>query len=518
MLLPDRRGLLRLTRRSNRVQDAILCKEVRSGRCSARIMRLMLRTPRTPDWVKHAVFYQIFPDRFARSERVPKPTNLEPWESPPTVHGYKGGDLLGVAERLDHLQALGVSALYLNPIFQSGANHRYHTHDFLRVDPMLGGDEALRELLEACHARGMRVVLDGVFNHASRGFLQFHDVLENGAASAYLDWWHVHGFPLNAYEGTIRYGAWWNLPALPKFNTDTPAVREYIFSVAEHWLRFGIDGWRLDVPNEIDDDAFWREFRQRCLAVNPECYIVGELWDDASRWLQGDQFDAVMNYPLTRAALGFAAERLDADEIARSGLGRVPVLSAQAFATAMEAELTRYDREVVEVQLNLLGSHDTPRLLSMLNGDRAAARLAMLVPFTLPGAPCVYYGDELGLLGEHDPGCRQGMPWGREDEWDRETLHWTRDLAALRHAHPALRTGETRFVYAHHGVVAYRRTLGDDDLLVVLNKDGDYTSHIALDDLEDGARPVLLGEADAQVSGGRLRIGIAGRRGAVIAL
>ena len=159
----------------------------------------------------------IFPDRFARSGRVPKPNNLEEWNAPPTVHGYKGGDLLGVVEKLDHLQELGVNALYLNPIFASGSNHRYHTHDYFRVDPMLGGDAALDELVAAAHGRGMRVVLDGVFNHASRGLLQFHDILENGAASPYLDWFHVNGFPLNAYGGgQLGYDAWWGLPALPK--------------------------------------------------------------------------------------------------------------------------------------------------------------------------------------------------------------------------------------------------------------------------------------------------------------
>ena len=229
-----------------------------------------------PNWVQDAVFYQIFPDRFARSERVAKPSGLEPWADPPTVHGYKGGDLLGVVEHLDHLEALGVTAIYLNPVFQSATNHRYHTHDYHRVDPMLGGDSALRELLDAAHARGMRVVLDGVFNHASRGFLQFSDILENGEQSPYLDWFRVHRFPLNAYGGgEPNYDAWWKLPALPKLNTATPAVREFLWGVGERWLEFGADGWRLDVPNEIDDDAFWREFRRRCRAVDPECYLVG---------------------------------------------------------------------------------------------------------------------------------------------------------------------------------------------------------------------------------------------------
>ena len=221
----------------------------------------------TPAWVTDAIFYQIFPDRFAQSDRVPKSgLNLEPWEAAPTTHGIKGGDLLGVVEHLDYLQDLGVNALYFTPVFASASNHRYHTYDYYTVDPLLGGNAALRELLDQAHNRGMRVVLDGVFNHASRGFWQFHHTLENGAASPYVDWFHFDPDHLNgkrhwgAYpsphdqrliqeEGSLKaigYQGWWNLPALPKFNTDTPAVREFLFSVAEHWIKFGIDGWRLD--------------------------------------------------------------------------------------------------------------------------------------------------------------------------------------------------------------------------------------------------------------------------------
>ena len=293
-------------------------------------------SPETPGWVRDAVFYQVFPDRFARSARVPKPANLEPWDSPPTAHGFKGGDLLGVAEKLDDLKDLGVTALYLNPVFASAANHRYHTWDYHQVDPLLGGDAALRELLDAAHARGMRVILDGVFNHVGRGFFAFHHVLENGADSPYLDWFLLDlerlraGKPLGAYAEPkllrrgrkpkpafeeLGYAAWWDVPALPKLDTRTPAVREYLWDVAERWIRFGIDGWRLDVPSEIDDDEFWRELRRRVKRANPEAYLVGEIWYDARRWLAGDQFDATMNYPLAKAALGFFVRDLDLDAI-----------------------------------------------------------------------------------------------------------------------------------------------------------------------------------------------------------
>jgi cyclomaltodextrinase len=444
----------------------------------------------TPDWVKDAVFYQIFPDRFARSERVPKPSNLEPWDSPPTVYGFKGGDLLGVAERLDYLQELGITAIYFNPIFQSAANHRYHTHDYCQVDPILGGDGAFRELLDAAHARGIRVVLDGVFNHASRGFYQFHHTLENGAASPYLDWFHFDVGRLRARNGlnaypdreaaqhspigqrsleALGYQAWWDLPALPKFNTDTPAVRRFIFDVARHWIEFGIDGWRLDVPQDIDDDAFWREFRRVVKAADPEAYIVGEIWSEAHRWLQGDQFDAVMNYIFDRACLGFfGGERLDTTQ--RPGGFPLQPLSAVQFADEIDRMLALYDWEVTLVQLNLLSSHDMPRFLTLVQGDREALKLATLFQMTFPGAPCVYYGDEVGMEGNHDPDCRRSFPWD-EARWDADLLAFFRRAIALRHEHPALRRGGYRRLHADErcGAYAFARRGEEETLVVVLN-------------------------------------------------
>lgn len=415
---------------------------------------------RSPEWVRDAVFYQIFPDRFAKSDRLDKPSNLEPWHTPPTVHGYKGGDLLGVAERLSYLEDLGVNALYLNPIFQSGSNHRYHTHDYHRVDPLLGGNEALRVLLDAAHERGMRVILDGVFNHASRGILQFHDILENGPSSPYLDWFHIHRFPLHAYGGgDIGYGAWWNLPALPKFDVRTPAVRAFLWDVAERWLAFGADGWRLDVPNEIDDDAFWRTFRHRSRAVKGDAYIVGEIWTDALRWLHGDMFDGVMNYPLTRAIYGFVGRHVEQGEVAKSGLHHIDTLDAGAWVSVVEDLLQRYPEDAVFSQLNLLDSHDTPRIATILHGDAAALRMAYLLMFALPGAPTIYYGDEIGLRGGHDPECRATMPWDHESEWDLELLTWLRRLTKIRHGRPELRRGATRLFAPKNDLVLVQRTL-----------------------------------------------------------
>jgi neopullulanase len=469
-----------------------------------------MMSPETPAWVSDAVFYQIFPDRFARSSKVPKPSNLEPWDSTPTKHGFKGGDLLGVAEHLDYLQDLGVTAIYFNPIFQSTANHRYHTYDYYQVDPMLGGNGALRTLVDRAHQRNIRVILDGVFNHASRGFFQFNHIAENGPASPYADWFIVKDYPLRPYhaaKGQQGYEAWWDLPALPKLNVSTPAVRDFLWDVACHWLEFGVDGWRLDVPGDIDDDDFWREFRRRVKGINPEAYIVGEIWHDARRWLQGDQFDAVMNYLFTRACLGFfVAGNIHSEQVARSGYEYIEALDAGQFASEMARVLALYPRSVNELQYNLLGSHDTPRFKTLSRGDNSAYRLATLFQMTFPGAPSIYYGDEIGMEGQHDPGCRGGFPWD-EQQWDRGLRDYIQKCIAQRHDHPALRQGDLFWLFADEGVVAYARQLGAETLVVVLNSNRQpvtlslpVASHLA-----DGARlQDVWGDATLRVAQGEI--------------
>lgn len=417
----------------------------------------------TPTWVKNAVFYQIFPDRFASSTSVMKPGNLEAWDAIPTQQGFKGGDLQGVIEHLDYLEDLGITAIYFNPIFQSASNHRYHTHDYYRVDPLLGGDTALQQLLEAAHARNIRIALDGVFNHASRGFFQFNHILEIGDKSLYLDWFDVKGFPLNAYHGKPNYRCWAGLADLPEFNTRNPEVREFIFGVARYWLDQGIDGWRLDVPFCIDDDDFWQEFRQVVKAANPEAYIVGEVPWEAKRWLQGDQFDAVMNYLLTQACVGFFAGEKGDLGLAQNmmGLGDVPVLDAAAFGQRVEQLLNLYPHEAVLAQLNLLDSHDMPRFLSLARGDKTALKLATLFQMTYPGAPCVYYGDEVGLEGGRDPDCRRAFPWDIS-QWDTDLWDTVQTCIRLRKNHPALRQGEYTTLLSEGGVIAYLRRLNNE--------------------------------------------------------
>jgi neopullulanase len=430
-----------------------------------------LDTFQTPAWVRDAIFYQIFPDRFAMSAKLPKPSNLEHWDSPPTFHGFKGGDLLGVVEHLDYLQDLGINAIYFTPIFQSTANHRYHTHDYYRVDPLLGGDMALRKLLDEAHRRSMRIVLDGVFNHASRGFFQFNDILENKKQSPYLDWFIVKSWPLHAYEpenAKPGYEAWWGLKALPKFNTQTPAVRQFLWNVARYWIEFGVDGWRLDVPNEINDDEFWREFRRNVKAANPEAYIVGEIWQPAERWLQGDQFDAAMNYQFMRACVEFFIGARGDASLMEGGYGKPQPLDATGFAQAIDVLLKRYPAPATATMLNLLDSHDTPRFLSMARGDETALRLATLFQMTYPGAPSIFYGDEIGMMGGKDPDTRRGMIW-RHNWWNQSLRDYVKRCIALRHTHPSLRYGAYTMLYANDMTYAFGRHLHNETCIAIFN-------------------------------------------------
>lgn len=438
----------------------------------------------TPDWVKHAIFYQIFPDRFARERHAPRKSTVrfKPWGSPPEEQGFQGGDLYGVVEKLDYLQQLGITALYLNPIFASAANHRYHTFDFFQVDPLLGGEAALRLLLDEAHQRGMRVVLDGVFNHASRGFWQFHHILENGADSPYIDWFVVEDWPLRPYHSTpehpANYAAWWGLPALPKLNTKNPDVQDYIYEIARHWIDFGIDGWRLDVPQEIDDASFWRRFRNVVKQANPEAYICGEIWEEAQAWLEGDQFDSVMNYIFSWVVMSYVGAKTLRTDYIREHLSLEP-RDAGDFAEVINYMHGLYDWEINHVQLNLLDSHDTARALWILGEDKSALKLAALLQMTMPGAPCIYYGDEIGMSAADDPHCREAFPWHKPESWDEDLLQYYKSVTALRHEFEALRTGSFKPLYARGEIYSFRRLLGLEELVVVVNT-GAVEAHVEL--------------------------------------
>ena len=429
----------------------------------------------TPEWVKNAVFYQIYPDRFAKSDKIEHPRGIKflEWGADPELQGFQGGDLYGVAQRLDYLKDLGITALYLNPIFSSACNHRYHTFDYFEVDPLLGGNDGFRHLLDEAHARDMKVVLDGVFNHASRGFWPFHHILENGTESPYFDWFTVEDFPMNPYprceKESLNYKAWWNLPALPKFNTDNPGVRDFIFEVARYWMEFGIDGWRLDVADEIDDESFWREFRTVVKSVKDDAYICAEIWGVADRWLKGDMFDCTMNYVQTKTTLSyFGTEYLHG--YTKEHLEVEPMTTAQ-FIEAIDKNLSYYDDEINQAQFNLLGSHDMARPLWILGENKKATQLSFLFMLTMPGAPCIYYGDEIAMSGGDDPGCREAYPWGQPEKQDLEMRDAMKEMIALRHQFPALRTGSFKFLSGHSdAVVQYQRQNDEQTLQVIINR------------------------------------------------
>jgi len=431
---------------------------------------------KTPDWVKHAVFYQIFPDRFARNKETKlglwHSSNLQDWDAKPTLEGYKGGNLWGVIDKLDYLQDLGINALYFTPIFQSASNHRYHTHDYYQVDPMLGGNRALEALIKAAHQRKIKIVLDGVFNHASRGFFFFNDILENGPHSPWLDWFKIENWPLSAYDGSLpaNYVSWVDNRALPQFNHENPQVREYIMQIGEYWLKQGIDGWRLDVPFEIKVSGFWEEFRSRIKAINPEAYIVGEVWEDSREWLDGTKFDGVMNYLFTSPTIAFTTgDRVDMKLVEKPSYYPYPAISAAEYGQKIQDLLALYPWEIQLTQLNLLDSHDTARLLTIAQGDKESVHLATILLFTFPGAPNIYYGDEIGLPGAFDPDCRRGFL--QEKDWDKTVLNYHKKLIALRHQYPALRTGEYKVLYGDEVVYVFARILGTEEIIIAVNID-----------------------------------------------
>lgn len=518
----------------------------------------------TPDWVKHAVFYQIFPDSFARrdwtraslaqgsalggsalggsasesafnpeSGRSPHPPSIDPyvppppanrleaWDAPPTFQGFKGGNLWGIIDQLDYLQEVGFTALYLTPIFQSASNHRYHTHDYYQVDPMLGGNVAFGALRDAVHARGMHLVLDGVFNHASRGFFYFNDILENGGNSPWLDWFRVRDWPLAPYDGSkpANYDSWIGYRALPEFNHANPEVREYIMQVGEYWIRQGIDGWRLDVPNCVKVPDFWVEFRDRIKALNPEAYIVGEIWEDARPWLDGRQFDGVMNYRFTGPTIAFVAgDRIDPALAKDRPYEPYPAIDAATYQTKITALLARHPWEIQLTQLNLLASHDTARLLTMAGEDETSVTLATLLLLTFPGAPSIYYGDEVGLPGGLDPDSRRGFP--SRDRWHPAILDTHRRLIALRRAHPALRTGAYEPCVAQGLLYGFFRgdAANGDRLLIWVNSNTQTaTATLTREQVPaDTFTTVLYGEGSAVWEGDRLRVAVPARSGLVL--
>ena len=368
---------------------------------------------RLPSWVENAVVYQIFPDRFKRSKKSCTNNNLEflNWEDPPEFQGFRGGDLFGVLEKLDYLNEMGINCIYLNPIFSSAANHRYHTYDYFRIDPILGGDEALYSLIDELHKRDMFIVLDGVFNHCGRGFWPFHHIIENGKSSPYKNWFNLHETPFNPYpkkNETCGYDCWWNDPALPKFNFKNKEVEDFLLSVGKYWVEKGIDGWRLDVAKEIPF-SFWDKFNYEMKSINSEVWVVGEIWGDARKWLNKKYFDGVMNYRVGWSTLSWVAD-FKLTSPYKNPFYPLKNLTSKDYLNILNITESWYSKENNIGNLNLLDSHDVPRALNTLDKDIKSLKLALFLLLLNKGVPCIYYGTEIGLSGGTEPYCRESFP------------------------------------------------------------------------------------------------------------
>jgi glycosidase len=430
-------------------------------------------SPGGPDWVHDAVFYQIFPDRFANGDTRNDPSGTVPWGSAPTTTNFMGGDLEGVRQKLPYLQKLGVNALYFNPIFGSPSNHRYDTTDYEHVDRGLGGNVAFNRLTDDTKAAGIHVILDGVFNHTSHEHPWFEDVKEHGKQSVHWDKYDVRHWPIRQTvddKGVLRsddYKSWWGFASLPELHTEHDDVRNYFLrdkdAIVKRWMEDGrVDGWRMDVADEIEPE-FWREARKQIKSANPNAYMVAENWHDASGMLQGDQFDGAMNYQHFRdpAVNYFAKKEIDTDSFVRRLKNNYPAAAQHSM-------------------FNVLDSHDTPRFITEAGGDWYRMRPAAMFQMTYVGAPVIYYGDEVGVQGGADPDSRRAFPWAdianpKDGTPQKQLLELYTKLVHTRTSEPVLRRGgfETLMTHNDNGLLAYRRWLPNDarDAVVALNND-----------------------------------------------
>ena len=405
-----------------------------------------------PRWAQGMVYYQIFPERFARGGDWPKRHPLEDWHTPPTRENFLGGDLPGIAQKLPYLQELGVECLYLTPIFAADFNHKYATTDYFAIDPDFGTEEDLRALVQSAHQKGIRVVLDGVFNHAGVHFAPFQELMANGENARYRDWFYPKRFPIQV--DAACYECVGDYPYMPRLNTANEQVQQFILSVMRYWIqRCGIDGWRLDVADELDTGCV-QFLRRRLRAENPETLLLGETWGDATRMLcTGDQFDSVMNYLFRDAMVDYFAHGS---------------ISEQQLDHRLQHMLMKYPQESCLCLYNCLSSHDTARFLTEAGGEAWRLRLALAFQMLFPGSPALYYGEEIGMMGENDPGCRAGMAW---DHPDGELLQWTKQLIAFRRSHEAIRTGGYRTLACDNEkkLFAFERSNEKETVIVLFN-------------------------------------------------
>ena len=400
-----------------------------------------------PDWAANKVVYQIFPSRFAASQPVDKKL----WyKAPITPMDDLHGDFRGIIDHLDHIQDLGIDVIYMTPSFKSNSCHKYDTIDYYEIDPSFGTKEELKELVQKAHDRGMKVVMDAVFNHTGKEFFAFKDILEKGEKSKYLDWYYIDELPLKGKWGEIpNFLCFGYYGGMPKLNLKNPEVEKYITDIACYWIReCDIDGWRLDVGDEISH-FFWKRFRRAIKAVKKDMLIIGEIWHYAGDFLEGDEWDTVMNYPFYLNLIDLLADEK---------------ISVSQFVQNLRYLKGRLHKKCYPLMWNLIDSHDTARFLHLCKDNKKKQHLAAAFQLLLPGMPMIYYGDEYGMPGANDPDCRRGMYWDEEYQ-DKEMFEWYKRLLQVRKAHTCIVEGE----------LAEAITRDEDETIVLIRKNGEET-------------------------------------------
>ena len=406
-----------------------------------------------PEWAANKVVYQIFPSRFAATEPVDK----ELWyKAPITPMDDLHGNLRGIIEHLDDIQNLGIDVLYMTPIFQSDSCHKYDTTDYYQIDPSFGTTEDLKELVQKAHERGLKVVLDAVYNHTGRKFFAFADILENGEKSKYWDWYFIDGFPLKSEWGEIpNFKCFGYYGGMPKLNLKNPEVEKYITDVACYWIKeCDIDGWRLDVGDEISH-FFWKNFRKAVKAVKKDLLIIGEIWHYAGDFLEGDEWDTVMNYPFYLNLIDLLADEK---------------ITVSQFVQNLGYLKGRLHKNCYPLMWNLIDSHDTARFLHLCNDNKKKQHLAAAFQLLLPGMPMIYYGDEYAMPGANDPDCRRGMYWDEEYQ-DKEMYEWYKRLIQVRKSHACIVEGELDGIVTEdeEGTVVLIRKNGEETIAMIFN-------------------------------------------------
>lgn len=402
--------------------------------------------------LEKAVVYQIFPERFCNGDPSNDPEGTLEWGGVPERLNAFGGDIRGITGKIPYLKELGVNLLYLTPIFLSKSNHKYNIRDYYQVDPQFGTLEDAREMVAACHHAGIKVLFDAVFNHTGDDFFAFADVLEKQAESPYQDWYYLDEFPVDPEE--CNYYTFANgIPAMPKLRTENPQVRDYFFKVGQYWIReIGIDGWRLDVCDEVDH-KFWQGFKQAIEAVDPAAVLVGEIMHEASAFLKGSELDSIMNYPFKHAMTEFFARR---------------IIGESEFMDYLAANRNIYMEKITRQLWNLLDSHDTARFLTEARGETVRLKLAMAFQFTYVGVPYIYYGDEVGIDGGHDPYSRRCMVWD-EAAIDSDLLKHTKQLIAFRLKTEAMIYGKFIEHTRGDGCIVFERSYEGEAYLCAFN-------------------------------------------------